>query len=231
MVPDLKSFTGLTREELKQKLKDEGYAVLRRGHLCTVYHQPDSDVVLRVSMRPLTSALTCDYFMKHQGNPYLPKVFDHATVNEETHISVMEKLTSIEEMAEDGQSYLFGMARYMASFPFGDITHNQVHAELAKDKTFMAAVRALVTCAIESFHNFSEHDECLFLDRDVDGIMYRAEADGCYKPVLVDTLTYTTPSDEIARQFDNILARLRRYEYDEYYKRTPAALRGGPPVS
>lgn len=229
-LPDLKSFEGYTREDLKSKLRDEGYEILRRGHLCSVYCKPGSDVVLRISMRPKTAALACEHFQKHAGNPYLPRVFDHMTLDERTHITVMEKLVSIEELAENGREYVFGAARSIASFPFGDRTHEEMHAELAKDVSFMAAVRTLVTCAIQSFHDFSDQDECFFLDRDIDGIMYRQESDGGLQPVLVDTLTYTTPSNEVASEFDNILSRLRQFEYAEYYKRTPAAMCKGPPM-
>ena len=236
MLPDLlKAFQGLDQSERRQKLKDDGYEVLRRGHLCSVYHKPDSDVVLRISMRPDTAELTCRHFMKHAANPYIPHIYSESRIGGGKHISVMEKLISIEELAESDEDFVFGMARAIATFPFGDKRHDEAHEELAKDVNFMAATRAIINCAMESFYDLADNDECLFPDRDVANIMFRRE-NGILHPVLVDTLTYTTPSNELASEFDNIISRLRKLEFAQYQQGVVlgsqvVGLKKGPPVS
>ena len=88
---------------------------------------------------------------------------------------------------------------------------------------------------MESFYDLADNDECLFLDRDVANIMFRRE-NGILHPVLVDTLTYTTPSNELASEFDNIISRLRKLEFAQYQQGVVlgsqvAGLKKGPPVS
>jgi hypothetical protein len=225
MTPDLlKAFQGLNQEARRQKLKDEGYEVLRRGNLCSVYHKPDSDVVLRISMRPATAELMSRCFANNTGNPYLPRVYAHETVAPDKHICAMEKLISLEELDEEGDD-LVGQARALASFPFGDNLHVDVHKIFAMDKNLMAAVRALASCARESILNPSSNGECLSLERNVDGIMFRRE-NGMLHPVFVDTLIYTTPCQDIENQLDNVLSRMKNYDQDE--RRKAPALSGGP---
>lgn len=232
MIPDLlKAFQSLDQSARRQKLKDDGYEILRRGHLCSVYHKPDSDVVLRISMRPDTAELTSRYFIKYTANPYLPRVSAEGRVEGGKHISIMEKLISIEELAENGEDFVFGMARAIATFPFGDKRHDEAHEELAKDNHFMAATRALVNCSLESFYKLAEKDECLFPDRNVANIMFRREKNGGLHPVLVDTLTYTTPSTALASELDNIVSRLRTLEFSQYRLGVVNGLKKGPPVS
>lgn len=226
---DLNQFKGKQRDEICRQLKSDGYEILRRGSLCTVFHQPGSAFAVRVSMTPTTAALMCDTFQKNAQNPYLPNVYDHMTINDHTHISVLEKLISLEEIAEqDGAHVTFGIARAVSSFAFGDQIHGFVHDELAKDPHIIDAVRVLVGCARTALHNHGGNGDSLFVDRDVDGILFRIDDNGGVQPVLANTLCYTTPSQAQEMEFDNILGRMRDLESAQ--RKTPAVARPGSPV-
>lgn len=231
MTPDLKSFAGLHRDDICRQLKNEGYEILRRGGLCTVFHQPGSDVAVRVSMTPATSAMMCDCFQKNAQNPYLPKVYEHAIINDRAHVSIIEKLVSLEELAEEDENHvMFGMARAISSFAFGDTVHDDVHKEFAKDTKMIAAVRALVNCAQDAFHKLGKNGDSLFLDRNVDGILFRREENGGLQPVFANSLCYTTPSASQNGDFDNIQARLRKMEQPPQMQKSPAFARPGTPA-
>lgn len=231
MIPDLTTFAGLRRQDICKKLEADGYEVLRDGNLCSVYHQPGSDIVIRLSLRPDVAELTCKYFKKYEGNSYLPKVYAHAKISDRVHLGVMEKLVSIEEiMKQDDEHPIFGMARAIASFTSGDDIHGDVHQELSKDRELMGAVRALVNCSIESYYQVTDNGDCVFPDGDVDGIMFRQGQNGELQPVFVDYLNCKTPSSKMAAEFDNILARLRAFEFAEYHQGIRRAQRQGPPM-
>lgn len=228
MILDLNGFKGKQRDEICRQLKNDGYEILRRGSLCTVFHQPGSDVAVRVSMTPTTAALMCDIFKKNAQNPYLPKIHDHLTINDNTHVSVIEKLVSLEEIAEQDTAHVtFGIARAMSSFAHGDQIHEYVHNEMAQDPQIIAAVRALVGCAREALHTHGGSGDSLFVDRDVDGILFRMH-DGSMQPVFANTLCYTTPSQAQEKEFDNILSRMR--DLEDAQRKTPAAARPGSPA-
>ena len=222
---DLGNFKGKQRDEVCRVLKSEGYEILRRGSLCTVFHQSGSDFAVRVAMTPNTASLMCNTFQKNAHNPYLPKIHDHLTINDHTHISLLEKLVSLEEIAEqDGAHVTFGIARAMSSFAFGDQIHGFVHNEMAQDPQIIEAVRALVGCARNALHTHGGNGDSLFVDRDVDGILFRVNDSGM-QPVFANTLCYTTPSQAQEMEFDNILGRMRALE--EAQRKTPAASRPG----
>ncbi len=231
MIPDLKSFEGLHRDDICRKLKGEGYEILRRGSLCTVFHQSGSDKVVRVSMTPSTSALACNYFQRNVDNPYLPKVYEHAIINDRVHVSIMEKLVSLEELAEEDENHvLFGMARAISSFAFGDMIHGAVHQEFAKDQKLIEALHALVNCARESFDTLGGKGDSLFLDRDVDGILFRKDENGAFQPVFANALCYTTPSASLKTDFDKIQERLHQMGPVSEMKKSPAPARPGTPA-
>lgn len=230
MTLDIKSFAGMRREEICKKLKSEGYEILRRGALCSVFHQAGSHQVVRVSMTPKTAAFFCDYMMKNADNPYLPKIYDHVTISEAAHVSLTEKLVSLEELAEEEENYIrLGMARAIASFAFGDQIHQPFHEELAKEKKFIDAVRVLTDCARQSLQQLGSEGECLFLDRDVDGILFRPDSNGQLSPVFANTLCYTTPAAGLETEFDNIMSRLQCLE-DGIAKNQGPCRKRGPAV-
>lgn len=225
---DLNRFKDKQRDEICRQLKNDGYEILRRGSLCTVFHQPGSNFAVRVAMTPNTASLMCEAFQKNAQNPFLPKIYNHLTVNHNTHISVIEKLVSLEEIAEeDGAHVTFGIARAVSSFAFGDQIHGFVHDELAKDPQIIDAVRVLVDCARTALHAHGGDGDSLFVDRDVDGILFRIDENGGMQPVLANTLCYTTPSAAQEGEFENILTRMRDLENAQ--RKTPAVARPGSP--
>lgn len=212
MYPDLNEFSGKQRDEICRQLKHEGYEILRRGSLCTVFHQPGNHYALRVSMTPNTAALMCDAFQKQAGNPYLPKVYNHLTINDQAHISVIERLVSLEELAEEDSGHTnFGIARAVASFAYGDKIHEPVHEAMAYDPQLIAAVRTLVDCAQSAYQQHGDIGDSMFVDRDVDGILFRVE-EGNVQPVFANSLCYTTPSPMQEAEFEMILKRMRAFE-------------------
>ncbi len=227
MYPDLKNFQNLHRDEICRQLKNDGYEILRRGGLCSVYHQPGSDFTVHVSMTPHTAALACDMFQKHADNPYLPKTHDHLTVNDRVHVSIIEKLVSLEELAEEDEEHVtFGIARALSSFAYGDEIHEPVHEELAKDPRIVEAVRALVGCARKALRTYGGEGDSLFVDRDVGGILFRMDDKGGAQPVFANALCYTTPSRKLEDEFNSILSRMHALENQQ--RKTPAACRGSP---
>lgn len=223
MTLDIKSFAGMRREDICKKLKHEGYEILRRGALCSVFHQAGSDQVVRVSMTPKTAAFYCDYMMNQADNPYLPKIYEHITISDSAHVARTEKLVSLEELAEEEENYIrLGMARAIASFAFGDEIHQSFHEELAKEGQFIEAVRILTDCARQSLHQLRSEGECLFLDRDVDGILFRSGQNGQLSPVFANTLCYTTPAAGLETEFDNILHRVQILEALHLKQQGPA---------
>lgn len=230
MYPDLlKAFQSLPQPERRQRLLDDGFMRIHdSSSVCTVYHKPGSDVVLRFSMRPEMTALTNKYLTENQNNPFLPRVLAHSDIEGGKHVTVMEKLISAQDLNDDIGIDLLGQTRAIATFPFGDKIHGAAHRELTKEPGFLDAVRILATCAQESFKNPSSKNECLFLDRNPSGVMYRMDAEGMPFPVLVDTLTYTAPSKQLERQLESVFARLQRFEAAER-KRTLTASRKGSP--
>ena len=226
---DLNQFKDKQRDEICRQLKSDGYEILRRGSLCTVFHQPGSEFAVRVSMTPTTAALMCDTFQRHAQNPYLPNIYDHLTINHNTHISVIEKLVSLEEIAEQDSAHVtFGIARAVSSFAFGDQIHGPVHDELAKDPQIIDAVRVLVGCARTALHTHGGNGDSMFVDRDVDGVLFRIDENGGIQPVLANTLCYTTPSQVQEMEFDNILSRMRDLENAQ--RKTPVVAHPGSPV-
>jgi|GEM_PF-3264516 hypothetical protein len=230
MFPDLlQAFQSLPQPERRQRLLDEGYVRIHDSSgVCTVYHKPDTNIVLRFSMRPEMTALTNKYLTENQDNPFLPRVYAHSAIEGGKHVTVMEKLISTQDLNDDFGIDLLGQTRAIATFPFGDKIHGAAHRGLAGEDGFLKAVRILATCARESFKNPSSKNECLFLDRNPGGVMYRMGADGMPFPVLVDTLTYTAPSKQLEDQLERIFARLQRFEAAER-KRTLTISRKGSP--
>lgn len=213
MYPDLKEFSGKQRDEICRQLKNEGYEILRRGSLCTVFHQPGSTFAVRVSMTPNTAALMCDVFQKNAHNPYLPKVYDHLIINEQAHVSVIEKLVSLEELAEEDSGHTnFGIARAVSSFAYGDKIHGPVHEAMACDPQLIAAIRTLVDCARTAYQQHGDAGDSMFVDRDVDGILFRVDDQGGTQPVFANSLCYTTPSPMQEDEFQNILTRMQDFE-------------------
>ena len=229
MYPDLNEFSGKQRDEICRQLKNDGYEILRRGSLCTVFHQPGSDFAVRVSMTPNTASLMCDIYQKNTHNPYLPKVFKHQTINEQAHISVIEKLVSLEELAEEDSGHVnFGIARAVSSFAYGDKIHGPVHEAMATDPQLIEAVRTLVDCARTAYQQHGDNGDSMFVDRDVDGILFRVDDNGV-QPVFGNTLCYTTPSPMQEAEFQNILTRMQAFE-DAQRKAQVAVARPGSPV-
>lgn len=230
MTLDIKSFAGMRREDICKTLKNNGYEILRRGALCSVFHQAGSDRVVRVSMTPKTAAFFCDYMMQKGDNPYLPKIYEHLTISDTAHVALTEKLVSLEELAEEEENYIrLGVARAIASFAFGDEIHQSFHEELAKEGPFIAAVRTLTDCARQSLRQLGPEGECLFLDRDVDGILFRPGQDGTLSPVFANTLCYTTPAAGLDGECDTIMKRLQSLE-DALAKNQGPAKGKGPAV-
>lgn len=232
MYPDLlKAFQSLAQPERRQRLLDEGYVrIPDPSSVCTVYHKPESNVVLRFSMRPEMTALLNKYLIENQDNPFLPRVLAHGEIHGGKHLTVMEKLITTQDLNDDLDVDLLGQARAIATFPFGDKIHGGAHLGLAKDPEFLQAMLILAACAQESFKSSSSKNECLFPDRNPNGVMYRMGNDGLPSfPVLVDTLTYTAPSRDLETQLESIFTRLRRFEAAER-KRTLTASRKGSPA-
>lgn len=230
MFPDLlKDFQSIAQPERRQRLLDEGYVrIPDPSSVCTVYHKPDSNTVLRFSMRPEMTVLTNKYFIENAGNPYLPRVIAHGEIHGGKHLTVMEKLISSQDLSDEMDVDLLGQARAIATFPFGDKIHTTAHLQFAKDPEFLRAVRVLVNCTAESFKNPSSKNECLFPDRNPNGVMYRMDAYGMPFPVLVDTLTYTAPSQELESQLEGIVTRLQRFETAQNKRTLAASCKGSP---
>ena len=228
MIPDLLgAFRSLDQPTRREKLLAEGYVrIPDPSSLCTVYHKPDSNIVLRFSMRPEMTALANKYFIQNANNPYLPRVYAHGEIHGGKHLTVTEKLISSQDLNDEINIDLLGTARAIATFPFGDRIHGAAHQEFAKDPKFLQAVRALVMCAEESFKNPSSKNECLFPDRNVNGVMYRMDEEGMPFPVMVDTLTYTAPSVELESQLESLFARLRQFEALENQRALAATSKG-----
>lgn len=230
MIPDLLSaFQDLAQPDRRQKLLGEGYVrIPDPSSVCTVYHKPDSNIVLRFSMRPEMTVLTNKYFIQNAGNPYLPEVYAHGEIHGGKHMTVMEKLISSQDLNDEKDIDLLGQARAIATFPFGDKIHGTAHRQLTEEPQFLQAVRVLVTCAEESFKNPSSKNECLFPDRNVNGVMYRIDKNGMPFPVMVDTLTYTAPSQKLESQLEAIFRRLRRFEVLERRRTLAVSSKGSP---
>lgn len=229
-VPSLKTFKGMKRDQICHYLKDQGYEVIRRGDLSSVFHQAGSSRVVRVSMAPLTASFLCDFYKANEGNPYFPKVYYHKTINDTTHLSVMEKLVSLEELAEEEDNYVrLGYARALASFAFGDDIHKDFHRELANSKEFVDTIHTLVNGVRRSLRDLGPQGECLFLDRNPDGVLFRQNKDKSYQPVLANILTYTSPSEALELECDSILTRIRALEVEAREKRKAPTQGGAQP--
>ncbi len=129
----------------------------------------------------------------HDDNPYLPKIYDHFMLNQNTYVTVTEPLTKLQDMEDSKKTAMSGPVRAIASFarvdhyPDGE-DHEEAHETLRGEESLVKAVRLLSDYALQSLKNGTK--QCLLFDCQNEHILFRKDKAGnLISPVLFNPLS------------------------------------------
>ncbi len=231
---DLKRFDGKGPSEVIRTLQDEGFKVIGGDADRAVLSSPDDDYVVRVTGISGPAEALAAMCRAYPDNPHLPKIFDtyRSEGNPPLHITVMEKLLTLDDIPQSTITVVGGGARAIATMIDGHESHDAVHEMMLKDPAAGEAARAIVE-ALENYlgagnqdalrrdfphsdfiyyaSGFPEESGMSINDWYPDSILFRKRPDGSHDYVFADPFregSFSTPQQ--LTQFRKELTALRQ---------------------
>ncbi len=209
MKPDLSDLKDKNYEDVRRTLLDKGFEHLGcRDSVCTFY-KSGKDCIVKISRRPETAQDFVALCQENEDNPYFPRIYDHFMADNDTHVTVMERLTVLSELPKsDTRRPEEGWADAFASFISKSRTHSlhELFRSSAEFSSLRAAASAIVAHVAKDLKKGGA--TCLYYKPSPDSIMFRSH-NGEFHPVFGNPLQQVPRTAQVE---ENIRALCKRFD-------------------
>lgn len=194
--PDLEQFKGKSHDDIAARLEDFGYH--NAGD--DFFVLPDSGHMIKIADNAPAVKRFADLCMDNAGNPFLPEIYEQFTVNDNTHLIVLEPLHT-----PSGERTLYGICRAISTFISGDENHEGVHEMLMQQEPkLVEAAKAIVGCLADHLY---DKDGCYYYNARPNNVWIRDAENGHHQPVFRNPLRPAALTPKIEAQVQRLCER------------------------